>query len=192
MKDNNFIRGKNPMTKMEIRNTIISYLECEEASSVLDIGAGTGSVSVQIAKQFPHLTVDAIEMTESGIELIKANAQNHALTNVTPILGKAPLDHYPPKIYDRIYIGGTGSNLSTIMAWLEKSHMRTGTIIVFSVITLESLNGIMSYLEAHEQYTELEGSMIQASRLEPLGRYHYFSPLNPCYVIKCTYGGLNV
>ncbi|GAU76895.1 cobalt-precorrin-6y C15-methyltransferase [Fusibacter sp. 3D3] len=180
------------MTKMEIRNTIISYLECEEASYVLDIGAGTGSVSVQIAKQFPHLTVDAIEMTESGIKLIEENAQNHALTTVTAILGKAPLEHLPSKKYDRVYIGGSGSNLTEIMTWLEKSHMEAGTIVVFSVITLESLNAIMSYLESHEQYSQLEGSMIQASRLEPLGRYHYFAPLNPCYVIKCTYGGKNV
>ncbi len=192
MKDNNFIRGKNPMTKMEIRNTIISYLECEDAKYVMDIGAGTGSVSVQIAKQFPKVQVDAIEMTESGIELIIENAKRHRLTNVNTFLGKAPLEKLPKKKYDRIYVGGTGSELENIMHWLENDYMNPGTIVVFSVITLESINGIMHYLETHENYKEIEGSMIQASRLEPLGRYHYFSPLNPCYIIKCTYGGRNV
>lgn len=177
---------------MEIRNTIISYLECENAKYVMDIGAGTGSVSVQIAKQFPQVQVDAIEMTETGIELIAENTKRHQVSNVKSFLGKAPLETLPKKKYDRIYIGGTGSELDNIMIWLEKDYMNPGTIVVFSVITLESLNAIMHYLETHENYIEVEGSMIQASRLEPLGRYHYFSPLNPCYIIKCTYGGKNV
>jgi len=180
------------MTKMEIRNTIISYLECENAKHVMDIGAGTGSVSVQIAKQFPQVQVDAIEMTQSGIELIEENTNRHQVSNVKSYLGKAPLETLPKKKYDRIYIGGTGSELDNIMHWLEKDYMNPGTILVFSVITLESLNAIMHYLETHANYTEVEGSMIQASRLEPLGRYHYFSPLNPCYIIKSTYGGKNV
>lgn len=180
------------MTKMEVRNAVISYLECHDASSVLDIGAGTGSVSVQIAKQFSNVHVDALEMTETGIELIGQNAEKHGVINVQPILGTAPFLELPAKQYDRIYIGGSGSKISEIMKWLESSHMKEGTIVVFSVITLENLNSILTYFEENEDYDALEGSMIQASRLEPLGRYHYFSPLNPCYIIKTTYGGKNV
>lgn len=180
------------MTKMEVRNAVVSYLECDSANTILDVGAGTGSVSVQIAKQYPSIQVDALEMTETGIDLIRQNAQKHKTANVTPILGNAPMHSLLPKLYDRIYIGGSGSKITDIMHWLEANHMESGTIVVFSVITLENLNSILSYFEENSEYHSLEGSMIQASRLEPLGRYHYFSPLNPCYIIKTTYGGKNV
>lgn len=193
MKDDEFKRGKNPMTKMEVRNTIISYLELEKANRVLDIGAGTGSVSIQMAKQCPHLQVDALEMTETGIELIKENVALHQVQNVMPILGVAPFHVLNPTFkYDRVYIGGSGKKLLDIMHWLEATHLSPQAIVVFSVITMQSLSAIFTYLENNPLYCELEGSMIQASRLELLGNYHYFAPLNPCYIIKCRFGGINV
>jgi precorrin-6B methylase 2 len=56
------------------------------------------------------------------------------------------------------------------------------------VITLESLNEIFAFIKDNDAFKDLEASQIQASRLELLGSYHYFKPLNPCYVIKVTYG----
>jgi cobalt-precorrin-6B (C15)-methyltransferase len=190
MKDDAFIRGKNPMTKMEIRNAIISYLELETARCALDIGAGTGSVTVQMAKQYPNLKVCGIEKTASGCALIRENANRHGV-DITVIEAEAPTQAIDPQtIFDRIYIGGTGRQLEGIMTWLEASHLAENAIIVFSVITVESLSEIMAFLNAHsDRYHAVEGSMIQASRLEMLGSYHYFKPHNPCYILKCQYGG---
>ena len=190
MRDHEFNRGKNPMTKMEVRSTIISYLELDTASKVLDIGAGTGSVTVQIAKTNASLDVYGIEKTTSGCELIKENALKHHV-NVTVIEDEAPTNLLSTDLkFDRVYLGGTGKRLEAIMSWLENNHLAEGGIIVFSVITLESLSEITTYLnnKAH-RYRHVEGSLIQASRLEPLGSYHYFKPLNPCYIIKCQFGG---
>jgi len=190
MRDHEFNRGKNPMTKMEIRNTIISYLELENASKVLDIGAGTGSVTVQIAKTNTNLDVYGIEKTTSGCELIKENALKHKV-KITVIEDEAPSDLLSPDLrFDRVYLGGTGKRLEAIMSWLENDRLANGALIVFSVITLESLSEITTYLNNKAQtYHHVEGSLIQASRLEPLGSYHYFKPLNPCYIIKCQFGG---
>ena len=190
MKDEKFIRGKNPMTKMEVRNTIISYLELENAKNALDIGAGTGSVTVQMALQYPQLNVYGIEKTDTGCALIADNAKKHKVS-IKIIEDVAPTSKLESSIqFDRVYIGGTGKNMVEIMHWLETKHLENDAIVVFSVITLESLSEIMTYLENHKaQYSNIEGSLIQASRLDTLGSYHYFNPLNPCYIIKCQFGG---
>ncbi|OJV63991.1 MAG: precorrin-6Y C5,15-methyltransferase (decarboxylating) subunit CbiT [Clostridiales bacterium 38-18] len=187
MKDEAFIRGKNPMTKMEVRGTIISYLELESAHSVLEVGAGTGSVTIQMLKTNPTLSVVAIEKTSEGTELIRLNAEKHGVT-LEILEGEAStLLKTVSKKFDRVYLGGTGRYLSEIMAEITPK-LEEGAVIVFSVITLESLNEIFAYVKDNEAFKDLEASQIQASRLEMLGSYHYFKPLNPCYVIKVTYG----
>lgn len=192
MRDEAFVRGSNPMTKMEIRNTIISYLDLKDGQNILDIGAGTGSVIIQAKKTCPNIEAYALEKTESGCTLIDENAQLHKL-DIHIIHNQAPDYTFDPHVkFDRVYVGGTGHQLKEIMNWLETRHLKTSAIIVFSAITIESQQEIFNYLNnpAHS-YTEVEASLIQASRLERLSDYHYFKPLNPCMVIKCIYGGIN-
>ncbi len=62
MKDELFLRGENvPMTKEAVRALALSKLELHRASHLIDVGAGTGSVSIEAALQFPSLQVTAIE-----------------------------------------------------------------------------------------------------------------------------------
>ena len=53
MRDEWFIRGKVPMTKSEVRTVSLSKLELYEDCEFWDIGAGTGSVSVEAAVSCP-------------------------------------------------------------------------------------------------------------------------------------------
>lgn len=193
MKDEAFIRGDRPMTKMEIRSTIIDYMNIEVGNKVLEIGAGTGSVSVQMKKLFPDIHLTAVEKTEEGCMLIKANAEKHGVA-IEILHGEAPnVLNEQLGMFDRIYVGGTGRQLVELMTWLETYHMKTGTIIVFSVITIESVSEIFEFISrAGSGYHNLEASQVNASRLEKLGSYHYFKPMNPCTVIKCEYGGRHV
>lgn len=190
MKDEAFVRGANPMTKMEVRNTIVSYLDIKEGQNVLDIGAGTGSVIIQAKKTCTTIKAYAIEKTDSGCALIAENAKLHGV-DIDIIQGQAP-DYTLDSLikFDSIYIGGTGHQFEEIMNWLETHHLKQHSILVFSAITLESQHEIFSYLlDPSHSYTNVEASLIQASRLEMLSDYHYFKPLNPCVVIKCVYGG---
>jgi len=94
--------------------------------------------------------------------------------------------------FDRIYIGGSGKHFVDLMNWLESKHMKSGTILVFSVITIETITEIFKYITTPENlYSDIEASQLNVSRLDNLGGYHYFKPLNPCTVIKCKFGGTN-
>ena len=190
MKDDAFIRGKNPMTKMEIRSTIIDYLELESAKIFLEIGAVTCSFSIQMQKPNPQLKYTLIEQTESGCELILQNAKKHGVNNITLHQASAPMPL--EGAFDRIYIGGSGANLIKILRWLEDGLMMPDARLVFSTLTIENTSFIFDHLFNHPSlFFDIEGSQIQASRLETLGRYHYFKPLNPCTIIKCLYGGIH-
>lgn len=71
-KDEEFLRGKVPMTKAEIRAVSVAQMELTEDAVVYDIGAGTGSVSVEIALSGEKIKVYAIEKNPEGVELIPA------------------------------------------------------------------------------------------------------------------------
>ena len=75
MRDEWFIRGKVPMTKSEVRTVSLSKLELYEGCEFWDIGAGTGSVSVEAAVSCPGIHVCAFEYKEEAVELIRANCE---------------------------------------------------------------------------------------------------------------------
>ncbi len=67
MKDELFLRGeKVPMTKEAVRALALAKLELHRASHLIDIGAGTGSVSIEAALQYPSLQVTAVERNPRG------------------------------------------------------------------------------------------------------------------------------
>ena len=90
IEDEEFIRGDVPMTKREIRMAVLNEARVQEDSYVLDVGAGTGSISIEAALGAPKGHVYAIERFEKGIELIKANAEKFGVNNLTVIEAKAP------------------------------------------------------------------------------------------------------
>ena len=181
MKDEQMIRGKIPMTKMEIRATALNYLELYQGKRLLDIGAGTGSVSIEAGLRKPELDIVAIEREAEGATLIRENAKTHGV-KVSVIEAYAPTDEVTGK-FDRIFMGGTGQKMSEIFDWLMESHLEDGALVVLTAITLETLNEGLTLLQ-EKGFQDIEGSQIQASRLDTLGKYHYFKPLNPCYILK--------
>lgn len=184
MRDDEMIRGNIPMSKMEVRAASLGYLDLYDAKALLDIGAGTGSVGIEAARRHPQLKVTAIERVQEGCELIKTNAAQWQL-DVSVVEAEAPCE-LGQATFDRVFIGGTGKQLSPILSWLKEKHLEDGSILVVNTIAIESLGDTLKELEA-AGFTEIEGSMIQASRLDMLGRYHYFKPLNPCYIIKAIW-----
>lgn len=93
MKDELFLRGeKVPMTKEAVRALALSKLELHRASHLIDIGAGTGSVSIEAALQYPGLRVTAIERNPAALRLLDENRQHFACANID-IFWRCSHDH---------------------------------------------------------------------------------------------------
>lgn len=167
------------MTKSEVRAVSISRLELQKNSVVYDIGAGTGSVSVEAALQVPAGHVYAFEQKEEGCALIRANAEKAGLTNLTVVPGKAPesLAGYP--VPDRVFLGGSSGNMEKILDLV--TELNPAVQIVINVIALESLSQAMAWFQ--KKGWEPEVVCMQVSRAAKRGPYHMMQAQNPIYIL---------
>lgn len=180
MRDEWFVRGKIPMTKEEVRAVSIAKLELEKDSVIYDIGAGTGSVTVEAICESENGRIYAFEQKEEGCELIRENLRRAGVFERAVVVnGRAPecLSGYP--VPDRVFIGGSGGNLPEILDLLFRKN--PSVRIVINVIALESLSQITEYCARRGLIPDV--TCIQASRAKQLGAYHLMQGMNPVYVL---------
>ena len=116
MKDSCFIRKeKVPITKEEIRLISLGKLDLHSAKSLLDIGAGSGSVGIEACVMNDALNVLAIEKNEEACKTISANKDQFKLENYVLLQANAPLPL--DEKFDRIFLGGSGGSLEDILEW---------------------------------------------------------------------------
>lgn len=180
IRDDHFIRGKTPMTKEPIRTLSVSALEINPSDTVADIGAGTGAVSIEMARRAHRGTVYAIEREANAVNLIRKNIEKFGAHNVVVTEGSAPesLEGLPP--VQKAFIGGSGGNLSGIVASLLAKNQSVK--IVVNAVTLETLKETMEVFENNGIETEI--CCINASRAEKIGGYHLMKADNPIYIIS--------
>lgn len=182
--DELFVRGNVPMTKSEVRAVTLSKLRLSEESYVLDIGAGTGSVTVECALIAKEVT--AIERCEEGTRLIRANGEHFdVISSMKVIMGMAPRD-LPHAYYNRVFIGGSGGQLESIFDYLD-THLIDGGILVANAITIESASSLLALLESHG-YKEIEAVQIAVSRSRAIGHYHMMMGENPITILSARKG----
>ncbi|MDB0439334.1 cobalt-precorrin-6Y C(15)-methyltransferase [Clostridioides difficile] len=186
MKNSDFITGKVPITKEEVRAISISKLNLVNSKNFIDIGAGTGSVSIEAAYNYPNLNVISIEKKDDALELIEKNIKKFNLKNVEVIKGYAPIDINLNNKVDSIFLGGTGNNLEEIIAWSKKTLI-TGGRLVANFIIIETFNQTLKLLRKYG-FKEIDVCVLNVSKLEKLGKGEYFKPLNPIYIISCEKG----
>lgn len=184
MKNSEFITGKVPITKEEIRAISIMKLNLINAKKFIDVGAGTGSVSVEAAYNYPELKVISIERNDDALELINQNVKKFKLNNIEIIKGYAPVE-IQEKV-DAIFLGGTGNNLNEIILW-SKNILTEGGRLVANFIIVETFNETLKLLREYG-FENIDVSILNVSKLEKLGRGEYFKPLNPIYIISCEKG----
>ncbi len=163
------------MTKKAIRVLSVSYLDIEEGLKVLDIGSGTGSISLQCALFGGRVT--AIERKEEAVELLKENAKVQNL-DLELIHGLAPKD-LPKESFDRVFIGGSAGNLEGIFTYLDE-YLLPGGILVGNFITLKNTWKMYDLLKQFN-YKEVEVELVQTAKLDHLG---LLKGENPIYIMK--------
>lgn len=182
MKDSEFIRGKVPMTKEEVRLLTIERLALRDAARFIDVGAGTGSIAIEAGLRYPSLQVLAIEKNPDAVELIRLNAEKFKVTNLNILQAYAPVELSGPQA-DAIFIGGSGGNLTEIIDWSRQLLVEGGRLAL-NFILLNNLNEALNHLR-RGGFADVEVCQLQVSRLTQLGSGDYFKPNNPTYIISC-------
>lgn len=182
MNDELFLRGARvPMTKEPVRALVLSRLQLHKATHFIDVGAGTGSVSLEAAMTWPDLRVTAIERNPDALSLLEENRQRFACPNVSIIAGEAPLA--VAGLADAIFIGGSGGWLAELIDW-SMTQLAPGGRLVMTFILHENLMNALALL-MERKVAALDCQQLQAASLTALGEGHYFKPNNPCFVISC-------
>ncbi len=184
IKDDDFIRGKIPMTKQEIRILTLVKAKIDEDSVVLDIGAGTGSLSIEAALLAKSGRVYAVERKKEGIDLIRRNAEKFSVENLTTIEGEAPMALNDIPSCDVILIGGSGKHLREILD-VSSSLLKLGGRLILNCITVQTLYEAISYMREHKDNYCYEAVQVQVNRLNPIGSYDMAEGLNPIHIISC-------
>ncbi|MBE6086044.1 MAG: precorrin-6Y C5,15-methyltransferase (decarboxylating) subunit CbiT [Selenomonas ruminantium] len=182
--DEEFIRQDVPMTKQEIR--ILSLVKAQIAPDavVYDIGAGTGSISIEAARLAPQGQVYAIERSSEGIGLIRANAANFAVKNVTVIQAEAPEGLADLPKADAILIGGSGGNLQEILTEVTPKLKASGRLVL-NCITVQTLMQCIEFMREHSDTYIYEAIQVQVTRLQQVGTYDMAKANNPIYIVTC-------
>jgi precorrin-6Y C5,15-methyltransferase (decarboxylating) len=180
--DEDFIRRDTPMTKSEVRSLSVSKLKLSDDSVVYDIGAGTGSVAIEMARVSVRGKVYAIEKDTDALALIRENRNKFATDNLEIVDGTAPsaLKTLPDPTH--AFIGGSGGNLKEILKTLLKKNPNVR--IVINSVTLETVSETIACVKELE-LNEIETVCVSVSKARIAGGFHLMTAQNPIYITVC-------
>ena len=173
-----------PMTKSEVRSICLSKLRLTPNAVCWDVGAGTGSVSIEMARLCADGTVYAIEKSERALALLEQNKEAFSASNMQIIPGSAPEVCRDLPAPTHAFLGGTSGSVRDILALLLEKNPHV--CIVATAVTLESVSALSACMEDFEA---AECVSVQVSKAAALGQYHLMQAQNPVYIFTLQNGG---
>lgn len=179
--DSAFIRGKVPMTKREVRIQALAMANIRPDDTIYDIGAGTGSLSIESALLAKNGHVFAFEREPDALDLIRRNALAFGAENITICPGEAPATLAAKPAPDVVLIGGSGGRLTDILDQCSRI-LKPGGRMVITAVTLETAGNTLNWFQQNGDY-RTEAICLQVTRLKQLQSFHMFDALNPIILI---------
>lgn len=176
LRDEDFLRGKIPMTKFEVRVLSLAMLDICSEDVFLDVGAGSGSISVQAS--LLGAKVFAVEREPEGLELISRNAKKF-IADVNVICGNAPEVLQYIEGFNKCFIGGSGGKLRDIVSAVSEKQGKDG-IIVGNFIIPDNMIEFKNLL-VKLGYEDIEVRLVQCAVMDRLG---LMKGQNPIYIVK--------
>ena len=178
--DELFTRSKVPMTKQEVRSVSMSKLMPKATDKIYDIGAGTGSCSIELALLANKGQVWAFERNPEAVALIHKNKDLFGIENLEVIAGEALENIKNMPAPDCVFVGGSGGDLCEMLdiIYAKNSDCR----VVINAITIETLAEVADYYKKHQDYS-LEIVNVCVARSRKLGSYNLMMAQNPVYVM---------
>ena len=184
--DELFIRGDVTMTTQEVRAVALAKLRLTATDTVWDVGAGTGSVSIEAALVARAGSVWAVERNAAGVRLIRENADAFGCGNVHAVPGVAPEALVKLPVPDAVFVGGSAGELPSIVeAALEKnSQVR----LCVPCVTVETLTEACALLSG-SRFKGFEACQVSAARAEAVGSHHLMKAQNPVFLVSARGAG---
>ena len=173
------------ITQAEVRAVALAQMDLQPGDVAWDVGAGSGSVAIEMAQLVAPGTVFAIEQDTADFHLIQANIDTFGIRNVKPVFGSAPavFDGLPAP--DAIFVGGNGGEVARL---LEASYtaLRPGGRLVSNVGTLEMISATYAVLK--RLATNVDVLLMNLSRgVEQLESLR-FEAVNPTVLLRVRKG----
>ncbi|MDR1744989.1 MAG: precorrin-6y C5,15-methyltransferase (decarboxylating) subunit CbiE [Planctomycetota bacterium] len=181
IEDSCFIRGKAPMTKREVRAVALSLLAPEENAVLYDIGAGTGSVAVEMALLARRGRVFAVEHDDEACDLAGRNREAFGAFNMTLVRETAPDALASLPAPDAAFIGGSAGRMKEIVAALLRKN--PAVRIVASAVTVETLSRAIDSMRECGM-SGIDATQIAVTRTVERGASRMFDALNPVFLIS--------
>ena len=178
--DEEFIRGKVPMTKSEVRAVCLSKLSLSSSDIAYDIGCGTGSVTIEMAFSAYDGKVYAFDKNEEAISLLEQNCQKFHLDNVEAICGLAPECLKDLPVPDVAFIGGSSGNMDEIVSYLYGINSKIKLVI--TAVTLENAMAALDSLKNIGIKSDIV--QVAVSKGRGIGELHMLIAQNPIFIIS--------
>lgn len=178
--DELFERGSAPMTKQEVRAVALAKLRVRSDDTLYDVGAGTGSVTVEMALAASQGKVIAFERDEEGVKLTQRNVRRFGVGNVEVVAGQAPDAFQGKDAPDAVFVGGSGGSLKDILDAVCAANPAVRVCV--TCVTLETLAQAQELLTA-ERFTDFDAVCVSVSRATKAGAYHLMRALNPVHIL---------
>ena len=184
--DEAFTRAESvPMTKSEVRSVCLSKLRLTADAVAWDIGAGSGSVAIEMALRAAGGSVYAIERKDTALDLLRENRAKFQAENMTIVPGIAPEACSDLPAPTHAFIGGAGGNLRSILALLLEKNPKVR--IVATAISLESVAELTGCLKDFP-FVETEVVSLTVARARKAGPYSLMTGQNPIYIFTMQGG----
>ena len=193
--DEAFVRGKVPMTKEEVRWVSVNRLTVRPTDTVWDVGAGTGAVTLELARKASDGTVYAVERKPEAVALLHENriklggynvkiiegAAPEALENLSAPDGAAPAALEALPAPDCVFVGGSGGRMQEILALAREKNPEVHVVV--NAIALETLFAAQTALK-ELGFSDIEVTQLAATRGKPVGAYTMLTANNPVFILS--------
>lgn len=178
--DSAFLRNASPMTKEEVRAVILSKLRLQPDAVVWDLGAGTGSISIECARMCPYGQVYAVEYKDTALEILEKNKAYFQTEHLTIVPGRAEEQLKNLPVPDCVFIGGSGGAMAEILETICALPKKIRLVV--SAVTLETQAELYPLLE---QLPAFEVVQIAVSCGKQVGSYRVLDSNHPVMLFSC-------
>jgi precorrin-6Y C5,15-methyltransferase (decarboxylating) len=169
------------ITKSEIRAITLSKLRLAPEHTLWDLGAGSGSISIEASLFIKKGNIFAVEKNPDRIENIKNNRKRFKVRNLKIVQAVLPEGLSGLARPDRIFIGGGGKDLKTIVTAAAK-YLKPGGRIVINTVLIPNLQVVTAALSRLKFETDV--IQVQINRTRQMPWAERFEAQNPVWIIS--------